>query len=485
MLLTLTLTSHDPAVPATELGYLLHKHPGRLQTFELGFGQVHIFYPEVDATRCTAALLLDVDPVGLSRSKSGAPENRPLWPYVNDRPYVASSFLSVALSRTLGTALGGRCETRPALAATPLDFTAVIAALATHAPHWVAALFEPLGYTVGVDFDPAGVASVTLQGKVRLSALLNHLYVLVPVLDREKHYWVDEREVEKLLRHGRGWLEAHPEREMIVRRYLKFHRVLARDALSALSALDAASASAEHVAPNPESAPALSEEATEPRDEAPSESADMPEARREASIRLDDRRRAAVLEVLLAVGARTVVDLGCGEGKLIRALLAEPSFTEIVGVDVSHGVLRRAADRLGLDRMPETKRSRVQLVHGSAVYRDDRLRGRDAVICVEVIEHIDPERLDAFRDAVFSHLKPPTVIITTPNVEYNALFREAGRRHADHRFEWTRAEFEAWASHAADDAGYTVRFAPIGELHPMLGPPTQMAVFTAGEAHAH
>lgn len=202
-------------------------------------------------------------------------------------------------------------------------------------------------------------------------------------------------------------------------------------------------------------------------------------------MRLDDRRREAVLAALRAAGARSVVDLGCGEGKLVRALLAEPGFTEIVGVDVAPTVLQRAADRLGLDRMSESKRARLQLVHGSAVYRDDRLRGRDAVVCVEVVEHIDPDRLDAFRDAVFTHLRPQTVIVTTPNVEYNVLFREAGRRHADHRFEWTRAEFEAWAAHTASTAGYAVRFEPVGDVDPTFGPPTQMAIFTAGEAHAH
>lgn len=471
MLLTLTLHSDDPETPATELGHLLHKHPDKCQRFDLAFGAVHVFYTEATPTRCTAALLLDVDPVGLARSRSGAPENRPLWPYVNDRPYVASSFLSVAISRVLGTALGGRCERRPELAERTLDLDATVAALsAGPAPDWVRGLFEPLGYTVGLTPPVEGVVGLTLRGRVRLSALLAHLYVLVPVVDHEKHYWVDDREVDKLLRHGAGWLAAHPERAQIVRRYLKHQRGLCRDALAALDAT--------LVSEMPEEMPDAMPEAPEADDGAASEQ------RAEAPLRLDDRRREVVLSALRACGARTVVDLGCGEGKLLRALLADAAFTEIIGVDVAPTVLRRASERLKLERMSEERRARLTLLQGSAVYRDDRLRGRDAVVCVEVIEHIDPDRLDAFRDAVLGHLQARTVIVTTPNAEYNVLFREAGLRHTDHRFEWTRAEFETWGIAAARAAGYGVRFEPVGEPDPQLGPPTQMAVFTREVAHA-
>jgi 3' terminal RNA ribose 2'-O-methyltransferase Hen1 len=469
MLLTLTLHSDDPATPATELGHLLHKHPDKCQRFDLAFGAVHVFYPEATPARCTAALLLDVDPVGLARSRSGAPENRPLWPYVNDRPYVASSFTSVAISRVLGSALGGRSERRPDLAEQALDLEATVAALAAgDAPGWVAGLFEPLGYTVSLTPPVEGIVQLTLRGRVRLSALLAHLYVLLPVVDHEKHYWVDDREVDKLLRHGAGWLATHPERAQIVRRYLKHQRGLCRDALAALDAT-----LVDDTAP-----PEGTETEPETDDGAASEQ------RAEAPLRLDDRRRETVLSALRACGARTVVDLGCGEGKLLRALLADAAFTEIIGVDVAPTVLRRASERLKLERLPEERRARVTLLQGSAVYRDDRLRGRDAVVCVEVIEHIDPDRLDAFRDAVLGHLQARTVIVTTPNAEYNVLFREAGMRHTDHRFEWTRAEFEAWAAVAARAAGYGVRFEPVGEADPQLGPPTQMAVFTREAPHA-
>jgi Hen1-like subunit of RNA repair complex len=124
MLLTIT-TTHSPA---TDLGYLLHKNPGRIHSFDLSFGQAHVFYPEAREDRCTAALLLDVDPIGLVRGRRGpAGEGAMLEQYVNDRPYVASSFMSVAISRVFGTAMSGRSKERPDLAERELPFQVKIA----------------------------------------------------------------------------------------------------------------------------------------------------------------------------------------------------------------------------------------------------------------------------------------------------------------------------------------------------------------------
>jgi 3' terminal RNA ribose 2'-O-methyltransferase Hen1 len=236
MLLTIT-TTHQPA---TDLGYLLHKNPARLHTFPLAFGQAHVFYPEASADRCTAALLLDVDPVGLVRNRRGpAGEGGTLDQYVNDRPYVASSFLSVAISRVLGSALGGRSKHRPELIQTKIPLQATISVLPCRGGEgFLRRLFEPLGYQVVAEHHPLDESfpewgastyfTVQLKGEVRLQDLLTHIYVLIPVLDNEKHYWVGDDEVEKLLRHGSGWLSSHPEREEITRRYLKYRRDLAR-----------------------------------------------------------------------------------------------------------------------------------------------------------------------------------------------------------------------------------------------------------------
>ena len=467
MLLTIATTHR----PATDLGFLLHKNPARAQTFDLAFGKVYVFYPEASEARCEAALLLDVDPVGLVRG-SGASRRGLLTEYINDRPYVASSFLSVAIARVFGSALGGRSKERPELAATPLPLVATVAALPCRGGEAaVRRLFEPLGYCVRVEPSEELIAgetdgerpaassryrNVALEARLPLRDLLAHLYVLIPVLDNDKHYWVGEAEVEKLIARGGDWLAAHPERAFIARRYLKRQPRLATEALRRLADEEGDDADAE---------------ATPGRDR---------EQTLEAPARLNDQRMAAVVAALRGAGAADVLDLGCGEGRLIKALLPHAQFARIVGVDASLRTLEIAARRLKLARLPEAERGRVTLLHGALTYRDRRLEGYGAAALVEVIEHLEPSRLRALEHALFRFAKPKTVVVTTPNREYNALFPglPADRlRHPDHRFEWTRAEFAAWAGAVAEAWSYTVIFQPIGEVDATHGPPTQMAVF--------
>jgi len=462
MLLTLTTTHR----PATDLGFLLRKHPERPQSFDVGFGTAHVIYPEAMENRCTAALILDIDPIALVRGRPGRgarSEGGLLTQYVNDRPYAASSFLSVALSRVFGSAMGGRSEARGELAAQAIPLSARILPLDCRGgPDLAVRLFAPLGYEVAGSpipdhrGEPSRYWDVTVSGTVPLAQLLTHLYVLIPVLDGEKHYWVGEDEIDKLLRKGEGWLPQHPERELITRRYLKHGRRLTRLALERLAELDDAAAPDDEGA-----APAL-------------EALEKP-------LRLNDQRMERVVEVLREVGARSVLDLGCGAGRLLRELLADKQFERIVGVDASTRDLEMARDRLHLDRLPERQRDRITLLQGALTYRDKRLAGFDAAAVVEVIEHIDLPLLDAFAAALFGAARPKTIVLTTPNVEYNARFEALhGQelRHSDHRFEWTRAEFEAWARAVAERFGYAVRFEGIGEADPALGPPTQMGIFT-------
>ena len=464
MLLTIRTTHR----PATELGYLLGKNPARAQSFELAFGKAHVFYPEAGDEACTAALLLDVDPVALVRGRPGAGEGGALDQYVNDRPYVASSFLSVALSRVMRSALAGTSRERPELAETPIPLEARVAVLPSRGgEEFLRRLFEPLGYDVGIEARPLDDAhpewgesrafTVTLTATKRLQELLTHLYVLVPVLDGAKHYWVGDDEVEKLLRHGAGWLAAHPERDTITRRYLKHRKSLVRQAIDRLV------------------------EPEEPGEEAEEEKRDAEEAVVERTVSLNEQRLSAVLGALRASGAKRVVDLGCGEGRLLRLLLDDPQFTEIVGMDVSHRSLEIAHDRMKLDRMPPRRRERIRLIHGSLMYRDRRLEGFDAAAVVEVVEHMDPPRLAAFERVLWEHARPATIVLTTPNAEYNVRWESlpAGKfRHRDHRFEWTRAQLRAWAEGVAARFGYRVRFLPVGPVDPEVGSPTQMAVFT-------
>jgi len=465
MLLTITTTHR----PATDLGYLLHKNPAKVQTFELSFGNAHVFYPEATPERCTAALVLDVDPVGLVRNRQGPPsEGFALDQYVSDRPYAATSFMSVAIARVFGSAMAGRSRGRQALANAPLPLSAkVTAAPCRGGERFLRSLFEPMGYSVTATrhaldarfpaWGDSPYLTVELSGERRLSELLTHLYVLIPVLDDDKHYWVGEAEVEKLLRRGAGWLASHPQRESIVFRYLKHRRRLMRQTLARL----------------------VEEDQLDPDEEA--EAHGHEEDTLEKGISLNEERLGTVLAALKASGAKRVLDLGCGEGKLLKALMAEKQFQEIAGVDVSSRTLERAADRLRLEQLPPKQRERVRLVQGSLTYRDRRLEGFDAAAAVEVIEHLDPHRLQAFERALFECARPRTVVMTTPNVEYNVRFENLPARklrHKDHRFEWTRAEFQRWCEELSQRFGYSVRLAPIGPNDPEVGAPTQMAVFS-------
>jgi 3' terminal RNA ribose 2'-O-methyltransferase Hen1 len=454
----LTVTNNHP--PATDLGYLLHKNPARAQVLELPFGAAHVFYPEATEERCTAALLLEVDPVGLVRGKG-----RTLQQYVNDRPYAASSFLSVAISRVFRTALAGKSKERPELAQTLLPLTARLAVVpCREGEEFLRRLFEPLGYSVQVERHPlderfsewgeSPYFTVELSGEVRLSELLTHLYVLIPVLDDDKHYWVGDEEVEKLIKRGGDWLAGHPEKETITNRYLKRQRRLSREALSQL---------------------------VDEEDPGAGEAKDREEEAVEERVSLGEQRLGAVMAALRDSGARRVLDLGCGEGRLLQALLTDENFEEMVGVDVSARMLEIARDRLRPDRMPPGREGRLKLIQSSLTYRDRRLHGYDAAAVVEVIEHLDPPRLDAFERVLFGSARPGTVVLTTPNAEYNANFEAlpAGDfRHRDHRFEWDRGEFRTWATGVAERSGYEVRFLPVGPEDPDAGPPTQMAVFT-------
>lgn len=464
MLFTLT-TTHTPA---TDLGYLLHKNPSRAQSFELSFGAAHVFYPEVTPERCTAALLLDVDPVALVRSQSArSSEGRTLAQYVNDRPYVASSFLSVALAQVFGSALGGRCKDKPEAVLTPLPLEARLDVVPSRGDETlIRRLFEPLGYAVQVTPYPLDATfpewgqspyfSVALTATVRLADLLTHLYVLVPALDTGKHYFIGDAEVEKLVQKGEGWLAAHPEKEAIVRGYLKQRYSLVRDALEQLT------------------------ESEEPQIDDINEQHDREEESVERKISLHTQRLGAVLAALKASGAKKVLDLGCGEGRLLSLLLGERQFTDILGMDVSYRALEIAQDKLKLDRLPPMQRERITLIHGSLIYRDKRLEDYDAAAVVEVIEHLDPPRLAAFERSVFEFARPGTVVITTPNVEYNPKFETlpAGKfRHKDHRFEWTRAEFASWGDRLGERFGYTIHYLPLGPEDAALGAPSQMAIF--------
>lgn len=465
MFLTITTTRQ----PATDLGFLLHKHPERAQSFEVSNGVAHVFYPEADDDRCTAALLVELDPIAHVRGRKAGDG---IAQYVNDRPYAAGSQFAVALRAVFATALSGRCDARPELAETAIPLRISLPCLAAPGGEdLVRRLFQPLGWQVETepialdDWGDSRYVNVTLQGDQRLADALKQLYVLIPVLDGGKHYWVAEEEVGKLLRAGAGWLAGHPERELITQRYLAFSRPLVGSALARLAEADDVAAEA------------LDDAVAEPRVR------NAPDQR----VPLAVQRQGAVLAALRAAGAGRVLDLGCGSGALLRRMLREPAFTEIVGVDVSARSLDLAERRLELDRLPDSVRARIKLRQSALTYADPALTGFDAAVLMEVIEHVDESRLPALEYAVFAAARPGTVVVTTPNAEYNTRFdglAPGSFRHADHRFEWTREQFRQWCDEVAVRRGYTVSRHPVGAEDPTLGAPSQLAVFCAREVVA-
>jgi len=457
MLLTITYSGTN----ATDLGFLLHKNPERPQVFDLSHGRAYVFYTEANEKKCTAALLLDINPLELARGKEGSKAGG-LFDYVNDRPYVSSSFMSSAISRVFGTAMAGRCDMRQELADSALGLAASLSMLPCRGDTaMLERVFIPLGYDLeftssilderNPGWGDSKYLNLKLSGTLRLRDMLSHLHLLIPVFDRQKHYWVGKEEVGKLLRHGEGWLDSHPEKEFIASRYFNSRRSLVRMAMDRLD--------------NGESGAV--------------EAGDEGAAPKRPS--LNSRRLEAVLMALKESGARSVVDIGCGEGSLLKLLAGEKMFVKIAGMDVSRAALERASQGLNLEGLPDKGKGRFLLFQSSLTYRDDRLSGYDAAAVVEVIEHLDLNRLCTFERVLFAEARPGTVVLTTPNTEYNENYKNltAGNmRHGDHRFEWGRERFRAWGDKVARTYGYTVIYENIGDGDETHATPTQMGVFT-------
>ncbi len=462
MLLTIT-TTHKPA---TDLGFLLHKHPDKFQSVDLSMGKAHIFYPESSEDKTTVALLLDIDPIDMVRgARNLSGKGFSLGQYVNDRPYVASSFMSVAIAKAFSTAMNGKCSKKPELVETKMPLEVKISVLP--APKGgeilIRKLFEPLGYQVKLQrhildekFTNWGYSkyfTLELYNTITTQELLSHIYVLIPALDNDKHYFVSQDEIDKLLEKGKGWLSNHPEKEQITRRYLRNINSLSRQALERLNE---------------------GEEIEEIEEEENTEVQKCKET-------LNQKRLALVLEQLKKSEAEKVIDLGCGEGKLLRMLLQDKQFKEIAGMDVSERELSKAKDRLHWDEIAPKQKERIKLFQGALTYKDKRLEGYGAAAIIEVIEHLEENRLQAFERVVFEFAQPKTVILTTPNREYNVMFENmkvGSMRHTDHRFEWTRKEFESWAKGVAERNNYQVEFLPVGEVEEKVGAPSQMGIFT-------
>jgi 3' terminal RNA ribose 2'-O-methyltransferase Hen1 len=470
MLITLTCYCQN----APEVGYLLAKNPQSIFQREFSRGTVWVFYPDVAEDHLTVALLCEIDPVALVRGPAALQTSDH---YVNDRPFVSTSLTSVALRTAFSTALSGRNRERPERLDEHMRWVVTLPAVACDGGEdLITRLFTPLGYTPAIDqlpldahfpaWGPSDLFRIRLEGFQTVRDILGHLYVLLPVLDNSKHYYVEQSEIEKLLDHGRTWLPLHPERGLIAGRYLRYKRPLITSLFTRLAALDTASG-----------APLEGENEIEAE---PAESAEPREQLEPREPGLHEQRLQAALEAIREAKATSLLDLGCGEGKLLQLALRERQLTRIVGMDVSSQALARARRRLHWETMSPAMRKRIEIFQGSLLYRDSRLAGFEAASLIEVIEHLDEARLGAMEKVVFAHARPRHVLVTTPNREYNVRWEQLDggqMRHADHRFEWTRAECRTWAERVASTYAYHFMHREIGPEDPECGAPSQMVIF--------
>ena len=482
-MLTIT-TTHQPA---TDIGYLLAKHPDRVQTFDIPYGKAYVFYPEATPERCTMTMLTEIDPIAITRQhgRSGS-RNSAIQQYVNDRPYAACSHLSVAIADVFRSALNGNCKERPELVDKPIPLVANIPCLPSRqGTQFIRNLFEPLGYEVETETPPMDSQfpqwgesthhDVTISQTTTVQKLLNHLYVLIPVLDNSKHYWVGKDEADKLIQHSEGWLNAHPMKEIILRRYLRYNRSLMHRAHELITQIDQETIAADEPDNTEDAAEAIITGADEPTN--------VTESLMEKPIALSEARTTAVMDAIRESSPQSVIDLGCGEGALLQHIVRESAITRVAATDVSPHALDLARRKVGINNMTNRQAERISIFQSSLIYDDPRTHDFDVAVLMEVIEHVDPPKLDALEYSVFDQAKPRKVVVTTPNVEYNQLFtniRKSGLRHRDHRFEWTRKEFQKWANAVARQHGYSVAIHGIGVEDTTIpaGHPTQMAVFT-------
>ncbi|MBW4084382.1 3' terminal RNA ribose 2'-O-methyltransferase Hen1 [Paenibacillus sp. S150] len=461
------------------LSRLLAKNPDNLYDRMEKEARVRIAFTASSEQEAEAVIYVTPDPVELVKGASSA--HNDITQYINDREFVVSSLFCTYIRSALGTALNGK--TKEAYLpwvnrklALELTFGPVASNLPDHA---LEDLFIPLGYEVVLERGDAAYAFelksrssvryIKLKGIQTLQTALRQLFVLIPALDDYKHYYISDDEVDKIRRYGDGWLENHPQRALILKRTLRFAGAIKhyedQMAGDGQQAENGASGEAPGIA-EPFAAPAEASAGTG--------AAEAPKAR------LNDLRYAAIADTVERLAARrSIVDFGSGGGKLSARLSSVPGVQEIKAVEPSAAAQLRAMDRFAkLEGRPGA--IVPEPVTGSLFYYDEALRGKDVMILCEVIEHIDERRLNRVMETIFHEYAPGTLIITTPNKEYNALYQMEHEklRHRDHRFEWDREAFGAWCSCWTSAYNYSVRLSGIGEFAQEYGYPTQMAIFT-------
>lgn len=444
MLLTINCKDQD----AMDLSWLLHKRPDRFQKFDLGYGNAFIFFPEYARDNCTACLLLEIRPDSLNdlcKARDGE------FQYVNSRQYLSSSLLSAAIGKTFSSALKGVCQDTPALVDKHHDIEIRISNFSCRInPDFIERILTPLGYGIEWEILPndgyysdGGFSYGDLRLRIHATVqdTLSHLYILFPVFDRQTHFWLGESHLQKFIRHSQKWLGGHPEKRLIINEYfgpaadLK-HRVL--ELFGALRTQD----------DNPQFAS------------------------------LNHARQSAIEGILAASGAKTVIDLGCGNGSLLSLLHEKNSYEKLAGMDVSAKSIESARKKFE----PPFLHARVapEIFIGSLTYSDKRISGYDAAILSEVIEHFETERMDSVMRNILGEARPRLFVMTTPNKAYNQEFpflEHGALRHPDHRHEFDESEFSGFCEKYAHMFDYNLEMAHIGEELSDVGAPTLLGIF--------
>lgn len=433
---------------AEAVSYLIAKNPNNLyERDEKGF-KVRLVYPQFTPDEVEFMIYVKPDPIDLVRN---SPELYDISHYINDREFAVSSLFVSTIRKALGTALNGKPQEDYVqwvghLFEMEINFGPVATDLRDHE---LEDLFKPIGYNVEITRgistirEKSSARFIRLTGRQTIQNALKHVSILIPVIDNYKHYFIDEREIEKLDRYGEGWLENHPLKRFILKRTLRFQGLISQSKY-------------------------YEKEPYKDQD-------NLPKAR------LNDLRYEAIVNYVKTLSNKeTIVDLGAGEGKLSVQLGFIQGVKEILSVEPSNKYRVRAVDRF--QQVNNEEFVEPKSVSGSLFYFDSRLQNKDIIILCEVIEHINESRLPKIFETILKDYRPKVLIVTTPNQEYNAVYdMDEAMRHHDHRFEWTREQFRQNVEIWVKDNPYQVTFQGIGEEKPVYGYPTQMAIIRREE----
>ncbi|WP_141431100.1 3' terminal RNA ribose 2'-O-methyltransferase Hen1 [Bacillus sp. 03113] len=436
------------------LSYLIAKNPYNLYDRDEKSNRVRLVYTVFDEKEVEVVIFVTPDPVELVRNSANAFD---ITQYINDREFAVSSLFCTNIRKALGTALNGKPkEEYQKWVNHPFELHMNFGPVASHlSDENIVELLHPLGYIVEIErgetnysFELKQRSSsrfIHLKGQQTIQQALRHLFILIPVIDNYKHYFIDEHEIEKLVRYGEGWLDSHPLREYIIKQSLRFSELI--NQFPSLAKKD-----------------------------------DEEEHSSAPKVRLNELRYQAVVEKIKSLSQRaSIVDFGSGEGKLSVRLSNIPDVKEVLAVEPSETAQLRAIQRFEKASYNQTHVSPTPIL-GSLFYYDERLLNKDVMILCEVIEHIDEYRLPNIMKTIFREYQPKTLIVTTPNREYNEVYAmDEIVRHSDHRFEWTRQEFKSKCETWIKNVLYSMEFEGIGLEHEEYGHPTQMCTFVRKE----